>query len=146
MEGLRVVTVTSPSPLEPCCRCGAAGCAWDRVAGQPLCPDCQESLALCKGEALVVRAENQPCAVCSRRGTVRFLTFPLQGKWPVEIDLCGEHLRALLARRLGPAAYWELCRKLAELRVRREQVFLLHEAFYDGKGQPLQPIPPPFYD
>jgi hypothetical protein len=114
------------------------------LAGSPLCPDCQESLALGKGEALVARAERNLCAACSRNGTVRFLTYPLHGRTPVEMDLCGEHLRALIGRRLGPAVFWELCRKLAELGLRREQVFLLHEAFYDSKGQSLQPIPPTF--
>jgi hypothetical protein len=72
------------------------------------------------------------------------LTYPLHGRTPVEMDLCGEHLRALIGRRLGPAVFWELCRKLAELGLQREQVFLLHEAFYDSKGQSLQPIPPTF--
>ena len=46
MEGLRLVAGEDLSPLAPCCRCAAAGCPWDRVAGKSICPDCQEALEI----------------------------------------------------------------------------------------------------
>jgi hypothetical protein len=93
------------------------------------------------GEAdpLVERTEQALCAVCGRGGTVRYLTFPLQSGTAVEMDLCAQHLRALLARSLKPAAYHQLRRQLAALGLEAGDIFLLHDAFYDAQGQALQP-------
>jgi hypothetical protein len=144
MDGLRLVADAGCSPLDPCGRCGAAGCPWDRIAGKPMCPDCQESLALGEGPALVESVEARPCAVCRRAGTLRYLTYPLHTAEPLEIDLCGRHFQALLSRRLDRNAYHQLVRQLQALGVAPQQVFLLHEAFYDGHGRPLQPVPDPW--
>jgi hypothetical protein len=96
-------------------------------------------LAVGEGEPLVERTQNRRCAVCSKVGTVCFQTFPLQAHDPVEIDLCPEHLRALLGRRLGPYAFHQLRRQLTALGLGVEDLFLLHGAFYDGQGRALQP-------
>jgi hypothetical protein len=57
----------------------------------------------------------------------------------VEIELCPEHIRALVARRLGPHAFEQLRRQLQVLGLEVAEVFLLHEAFYDPMGRALQP-------
>src|SRR5262245_66517848 len=100
MEGLRWVTGEGRASAPPCGRCQATGCPWDRVAGKPICPDCQERLALGEGEALVERLRPAPCAVCRQAGSVAFLTFPLKMPHAVEIDLCPRHFRGLVSRRL----------------------------------------------
>jgi hypothetical protein len=139
MDGLRVVAGGCVSPLDPCCRCRAGGCQWDRINGLPYCPDCQESLIQGHGHPLTLRTDSRPCAACGRGGAVRFLTFPLGRQEPVEIDLCPAHFRALLARSLGPVTYARLRRQLGELGLPPSAIFLLHEAFYDDEGQALQP-------
>ena len=59
---------------------------------------------------------------------------------PVEIDLCGGHCEALLGRRLERGAFHRLERLLRAAGVGVKEIFLLHEAFYDRQGRPLQPI------
>jgi hypothetical protein len=118
------------------------GCPWDRVADKPICPDCQERLALGQAEPLIERAERATCSLCGRAGTLRFLTFPLVPTDPVEMDLCGGHFRALLGRQLSPNAFRELRRQLRGAAMLPEQIFLLHEAFYDSEGRALQPAVP----
>ena len=144
MEGLRLVTTEDLTPLAACCRCSAAGCPWDRVAGKPMCPDCQESLVIGEGPPLIERVEANLCAVCRQIGTLRYMTYPLQTQRPIEVDLCGHHLRGLLSRRLDRNALKQLAQMLRKIGVTAKQVFLLHEAFYDEKGRPLQPVPEPF--
>jgi hypothetical protein len=90
-------------------------------------------------DPLVERTEKRLCCICSRLGTVRFLTFPLQSSTPVEMDVCPEHVRALLGRRLSMAAFAQLRRGLRMLGLSAEQIFLLHDAFYDQYGRALQP-------
>jgi hypothetical protein len=143
MEALRRVTSEGLVPEAPCSRCRATGCPWDRIADRPICPDCQELLALGEAEPLVERVEKRPCAVCRQVGTVRYLTFPLRTREAVEFDLCARHFHALLRRRLDPYAFVQLGRQLQALGVMTRQVFLLHEAFYDEHGRPLQPVPEP---
>jgi hypothetical protein len=104
-----------------------------------MCPDCQEGLALGQGAALIARTELQTCSVCGRKGTLRFLTFPLEPTNPVEMDLCAAHFRALLSRRLDPVSYQHLRTQLQGLGLEVDQVFLLHDAFYDRHGRALQP-------
>lgn len=58
---------------------------------------------------------------------------------PVAIDLCAEHLRCLLGRRLSTYAFLQLRRQLQALGLRSQDLFLLHDGFYDGQGQALQP-------
>jgi hypothetical protein len=143
MEGLRLVSATGHSPLAACDRCQATGCPWDRIGEHVICPDCQEQLALGEGEALVERLRPHRCAVCSTLGTVRYLTYPLHARDPMEIDLCPQHFHALMGRRLDRYAYRALSRSLQGLGLSVRQIFLLHEAFYDERGHPLQPVPEP---
>jgi hypothetical protein len=139
MERLRLAPLTEPNSVTSCCRCAAGPQNWDRIAGKPICPNCQEELALGVGEPLIVKTEPSRCLVCARRGTVRYLTTPLHATAAVEMDLCGEHLRGLLGRCLGPYAYHQLRRQLRTLRVGTEEVFLLHSEFYDLQGRALRP-------
>jgi hypothetical protein len=131
---------TSVSSSTPCSCCGAAGQRWDHIAGTPYCPDCEESLARGDGPTLIARTERQHCCICEHIGTIRYITAPLESDAAVELHLCPEHIRALVARRLGPFAFHQLSRRLQGLHLSVEQIFLLHRAFYDGQGQALQPV------
>ena len=139
MDHLRIMSNQATEVRVPCCRCSLDRDRWDRIAGKTYCPNCQEDLAMGEGEPLIERTEKNPCIICSRLGTLRFLTYPLRAKAPVEMDLCPEHLRALVGRRLRPEAYRRLCRRLAQLRLSSGEIFLLHDAFYDKNGRALQP-------
>jgi hypothetical protein len=140
MSGPRLLTEASSAILEPCVRCLAGGCPWDRVAGQPMCPDCQEALALGLSAPLRQRIDMKQCAICGRDGTLPYITYPLHATAPLEIDLCGGHFEALLGRRLKRNSFRVLEQQLQLLGVGVKQIFLLHEAFYDRKGRSLQPI------
>lgn len=140
MSSVRVVSAGRHSAAAPCATCGSVGSAWDRLAGRPLCPDCQERLIQGDGEAVVLRPQDRPCAVCNRIGAVHYLTFPRHEQEPIEIDLCSMHLRALIARRLTTRCFQRLRRKLNLLGLAVEQVFLLHESFYDEFGAALRPL------
>lgn len=139
MESVRIVDETPGAVTEPCCRCGRGQRPWDRIAGLPYCPDCQESLVQGEAAPLVARTRTAACAVCGRQGTVAYETHPRRGPGPLGMDLCAEHLRALLGRRLGPHAYHHLGRRLHGLGLAADDVFLLHGAFYDGMGRALRP-------
>ncbi len=143
MKGVRLSTASGQSPGAPCSRCHATGCPWDRIGDQAVCPDCEEQLALGEGEPLVERLVSHGCAVCGQHGTVRYMTFALHARDPLEIDLCPQHFHGLLARRLDRYAYRQLGRQLQGVGLSARQVFLLHEAFYDERGHPLQPVPDP---
>ena len=58
----------------------------------------------------------------------------------MEFDLCAEHLRGLVARRLGPHAFEQLRQQLFSLSLDVAQIFLLHEAFYDHQGKVLPAV------
>lgn len=139
MESLRLAPSQRKPAVLPCCGCASTERSWDRIAGKVYCPECQESLVMGLSAPLIQRTEKRRCSTCSRLGTVRFLTFPLQGPTPVEMDLCAEHLRALLGRRLSITAFAQLRRRLQSLGLGVEQIFLLHDAFYDEQGRALQP-------
>jgi hypothetical protein len=139
MEGVRLVPLDREFAQVPCCRCPATDRRWDRIAGKPYCPNCQEALAVGEAEPLIERTDPRPCAACGRRGTVCFLTFPLDTPRPVEIDLCAAHLRGLLGRCLAPRAFQQFRRQLARLGVEASEVFLLDDSFYDAHGRALQP-------
>lgn len=139
MNSLRITAVDQSTHGGPCCRCGTGERRWDRIAGKPYCPNCQESLAQGEGPPLIEPTEKNACAICSEAGTVRYLTFPLHASSAVEIDLCPEHLRGLLGRRLGPYAFHQLRRRLLVHGIDVEEVFLLHAAFYDRHGRALHP-------
>src|SRR3984957_20002467 len=100
MEGLRLLAIDASATMVACGRCQATGCPWDRIAGNPICPDCQEQLVLREGAPLLERVEKLACAICQHHGTLRYLTYPLRGTHPVEVDLCASHFQALLGRRL----------------------------------------------
>jgi hypothetical protein len=139
MESVRIAPLQTSSRVLPCCRCARAERSWDRIAGKVYCPECQEAIILGSAAPLIERAERNTCAACNRAGTVPYLTFPLQSSTPVEIDLCPEHVRCLLGRRLRPYAFHQLRRRLCALGVRVGRIFLLHDAFYDNLGRALQP-------
>lgn len=139
MDSLRITPMNANTQMAPCCRCETGGRRWDRIAGKPYCPNCQESLAIGEADPLIERTEKHRCAACARVGTIRFLTFPLHASAPVELDLCPDHLRALLGRRLGPHAFHQLRRQFQVLDLSVEEIFLLHGAFYDCQGQALHP-------
>ncbi len=143
MDSLRIAPGQITRAILPCCRCSSTERNWDRIAGKAYCPECQEALVLGLSAPLAERTQKNPCAACSRLGTVPYLTFPLQASTPVEIDLCPEHLRALLGRRLGPYAFHQLRRRLHVLGLGVELIFLLHDAFYDEHGRALQPAAEP---
>src|SRR5262249_61747170 len=104
------------------------------------------SSALCEastagdGVSLLIRTEKPNSSVCDRLGTVPFRSFPLNTSAVLEMHLCADHFRALLGRRLGPMAFQVLQRRLEKLRLRADQIFLLHEVFYDSLGRALQPV------
>lgn len=139
MDRIRLSPLDTSSTGLLCSRCVAGEHRWDRIADLAYCPNCQEALAQGEAPPLVLRTEVRRCAVCARKGTVRFLTFPLNANAAVEIDLCGEHLRGMLGRRLGPYAFHQLQRQLRTVNLKTEDVFLLHSEFYDNKGKALRP-------
>jgi hypothetical protein len=139
MERIRLNPLENSTPRLLCHRCMAGDHQWDRIADLAYCPNCQEALAQGEAPPLVLRTEPRRCAVCARKGSVRFLTFPLSANGALEIDLCGEHLRGLLGRRLGPYAFHQLQRQLKTVNLRTEDVFLLHPEFYDNQGKALRP-------
>jgi hypothetical protein len=139
MNSLRLASLETVPQSNGCCRCLEANYRWDRIAGQAYCPNCQELLAQGEAEPLVLATEKKPCAVCNRVGTVCYLTYPLEAKAPIEMELCPEHLRALIGRRLTPPAFHQLRGQLADLGLEVEEIFLLHGAFYDSKGRAFLP-------
>ena len=139
MDTLRRVPRKYVPVAAPCCRCREATQRWDRIAGQPCCPNCEEELVIGVAAPLCAPTEPRRCAVCGRLGTVRFLTFPQGTTTPVEMDLCPGHLRALLGRCLKPHSFGRLRCQLHTVGLDVEQVFLLHDAFYDPDGVALQP-------
>jgi hypothetical protein len=140
MEAVRLLEGEKLGPLAACSRCQAVGCPWDRIAGRALCPDCQNLLVRGEAPALIESPRRAPCAVCRKPLTLPYVTFPLHTIVPLELDLCAEHIQALIARRLDAGALTTLARLLQTLGVTVQQVFLLHEAFYDAQGRPLQPV------
>jgi hypothetical protein len=138
MNALRLLT-DEVSPVTPCCRCAEPDRRWDRIAGKAYCPNCEEALALGEADPLIERTEKNRCSICNQVGTVRYLTFPLQKDTPVELHLCPEHLRNLLGRGLASHAFHQLRRQLQTVGLKVEEIFLLHEAFYDAQGRALQP-------
>jgi len=138
---LRWLPTPTPPPLEPCSRCRAQGCPWDRLDGAPLCPDCQQLLLLGQGDPIRIVPVEGRCAVCRVPRVVRYQTSPLRSQRLLEIDLCPDHLEALLGRRMSPRALARLALHLEELGLSSAQIFLLHESFYDTAGRALQPVP-----
>lgn len=139
MERLRIAPASSVTSLLTCSRCTAGDRHWDQIAGKPYCPNCQEALIQGEAPPLVERPEKHRCVVCNRQGTLRFLTYPLHADHPVEMDLCAEHLRSLLGRKLTPYAFQQLRRQLQALNFKSDEVFLLHGEFYDRNGRALRP-------
>jgi hypothetical protein len=139
MNTLRWLTENRVDPRQPCGRCDSSGCAWDRIGGEPICPDCQEALAQGIAAPLIARCERRPCAVCAHIGALRYVTFPLGAKEPLELDLCPQHFRDFVGRRLDSESFAQLRRGLERVRLSPRNIFLLHEAFYDEAGEALQP-------
>lgn len=140
MDSIRLAPSGSVFPQIPCSRCADSSRPWDRIAGKTFCPNCVESLAQGEADPLVERTDKRRCAVCHHLGTLRYLTFPLHSRRPVEMDLCAEHLRSLVSRRLGPHGFEQLRRQLFALGFEASAIFLLHDAFYDENGRAIQPV------
>src|SRR5262249_3181677 len=130
MESMRMAPPGTYALWEPCCRCHQAAFGWDHIAGKPYCPGCEEAIVPGAGEPLIEHTERRPCSVCRRVGVVTVQTLPLNRSLPLEMDLCPDHLRGLLGRRLPPPVYAHLRRRLAGLGLQADDVFLLHDAFY----------------
>jgi hypothetical protein len=141
MESLRLAPGLSKPAFLPCSRCGNDDRDWDRIGARVFCTGCQESLILGRAAPLRLATVPRRCAACSAPGTVPFVTFPLRLRTPIEMQLCGPHMRCLLARDLPAPAFHRLRRRLAALRIDVQSVFLLHDAFYDARGRALQPAP-----
>jgi hypothetical protein len=139
MDSIRLAPNGSVFPQLACCRCGDKTRAWDRLAGKTYCPTCMEALAMGEADPVIEKTDKRRCTVCHHMGTVRFLTFPLNSRRPVEMDVCSEHLRALVGRRLGPHAFEQMRRQFFGLGLEVADIFLLHEAFYDEQGRAIQP-------
>ncbi len=139
MERLRLAPLEEVPVVSSCCRCQAGEHFWDRICGNSYCPNCQESLVLGEAPPLVERSEKKRCVVCNRVGTVKFLTYPLKLRASIEMDLCAEHLRSLLGRKLLPYAYHQLRRQLNSHQLSPDDIFLLHNEFYDRSGRALRP-------
>jgi hypothetical protein len=135
MESLRLAPGLSKPAFLPCTRCGNDDRDWDRLGGRAFCTECQESLMLGRAAPLRLRASARRCAA--------FLTFPLRSRTPVEMHLCGPHIRSLLTRDLAAPAFLRLRRRLAAVGIDVQNVFLLHGVFYDERGRALQPAPDP---
>jgi hypothetical protein len=143
MDGMRICPPGSVPLGISCCRCAGVARGWDRITEKAYCPDCQEAIVSGQAEPIIERTQKQRCTICSSEGTVRFCTFPLNALQAVEMDLCPEHLRGLLSRRLGTHAFAQLRRQLAQLGLSVNDIFLLHDAFYDPQGRALQPASEP---
>lgn len=123
----------------PCGRCADQQRYWDRIDGKVYCPNCVEDLVNDEGDPVGFTILQIRCAICQHLGAVSFQTFPLHAHHPLDVELCSEHLRALLARRLTPLAFKILQIQLLTVGVDARMIFLLHEAFYDELGNALQP-------
>jgi hypothetical protein len=143
MNNMRMANPGSYALWKPCCRCGDMALGWDRIADKPYCPACEEAIVQGEADPLIETTLRRPCSACYTVGTVTVQIFPLKASQPLEVDLCPEHLRGLLGRKLGEAAYAELRRGLAGLGLDIHDIFLLHEAFYDAHGRALQPTADP---
>lgn len=143
MESLRLAPGLSKPAFLPCTRCGNDDRDWDRLGGRAFCTECQESLILGRAAPLRLRTTARRCAACLAPGTVSFLTFPLRSRTPVEMHLCGPHIRGLLTRDLAAPAFLRLRRRLALVGIDVQNIFLLHGVFYDNRGRALQPAPAP---
>jgi hypothetical protein len=142
MESLRLARHSTTAEII-CCRCESESGRWDRIAGKAYCPDCQESIVVGHARPLVERTEKNCCVACGKLGTICYISFPLAQNTRIEMDLCPEHLRNLLGRRLGQSAYHQIRRQLQAVGITVEEVFLLHGAFYDANGRALQPAAEP---
>jgi hypothetical protein len=116
---------------------------WDRIGGKALCPGCQESIVQGDGEPFVSPTFRRPCSACRTIGSVTVQTFPHEATSPLEMDLCPVHLRGLLSRKLSPSAFVQLRQHLSHLGFKIQDVFLLHDAFYDVNGRALKPAADP---
>jgi hypothetical protein len=139
MDSIRMAPEGSFALWQPCCRCGTNALGWDRIAGKPYCPDCQEAIIQGEEEPLVEQTQRVPCSACQAIGSITVQTFPRQASRPVELKLCPDHLRGLLGRNLAASAYGQLRRQFALVGLSVQEVFLLHEAFYDAKGRARRP-------
>jgi hypothetical protein len=141
MDSIRLLPEDKKAP-KPCSRCDNNGHYWDRIAGRVYCHNCLEDIAAGMTHHIAEPSEPRKCAAktstCSF-GTLRFFTYLLGTQTPIEIDLCGKHLRELISRDMV-YAHHVLRTELAKFQIDIEQIFLLHGAFYDARKGPLLPV------
>lgn len=126
-----------------CSRCRNQERLWDRVGSRTYCPGCQEAILLGEHEPLRERVQRGVCLICSCERIVRFVTYPLHRQQGIEMELCPGHLRELLGRRLKAGAYFQVVRRLRHLGLKANEVFLLHDEFYDHDGLARLPVADP---
>jgi hypothetical protein len=143
MDSMRMAATGTFALWKPCCRCGDTALGWDSIAGKAYCPACEEAIIQGEGDPLVEPTQRRPCTACRNMGSVAVQTFPRKSNQPLEMDLCPDHLRALLSRNLDVHAYTQLQQQLSQLGLDVHDVFLLHEAFYDARGRAQQPAGEP---
>lgn len=125
---------------KPCCRCGANNNVWDKVGPHPICYECQEKLAANACEVWRFATRHGRCAVCDEAQVVPFASLPVHAGKALEIELCGQHLRDVLGRRLSKRAFRVLRAVLEDAGISTGEIFLLHGAFYNERGNALQPV------
>ncbi len=136
---------------EPCSRCDAADLPWDAINDLLYCPPCFETIMMGMADRIRIPAVHARCAVCdvldpqegqsdARKKTARFRTVLLRTGRELNMDVCDDHLRKLLARNLDTKEFMALRALLDDINLSVQDVFLLHAPFYDYKGWPLQPI------
>src|ERR1700680_4239221 len=105
MDSLRRLCVETITGTEPCSGCGCNQGRWDRLGTKVYCPRCEKAMMLGEFDPLRETTQEQHCAVCGKTGTLSYVTFPLHAPEALELDLCSEHFRSLLARDLAPHAF-----------------------------------------
>src|SRR5262249_39840881 len=105
MDSIRLASKDSFALWQPCCRCGTNALGWARIAGNPYCPDCQEAIIQGDSEPLIEQTQRLPCTACHALGSITVQTFPRRSSYPLEMQLCPEHLRGLLSRSLAVSTF-----------------------------------------
>jgi hypothetical protein len=125
----------------PCWYCKAKGLRWDRLGGLPVCPDCQEMLALGTAEpAIQIPSSKGMCCVCSWPTVVSFQTSPRGSDSWLNVPLCAGHFRRSLGRCLLPGEHKRVALYLRSRGHSANAVYLFHDAFYDPKGLAVLPV------
>ena len=115
MESLRLAPADSIFPKIPCSRCADHSRGGTGSSAKPIARTASKRWRGERRSPLWKKPIAGVVAICHHLGTVRYVTFPLHSRRPVEMELCSEHLRALIVRRLGPHGFEQLRRQLHNL-------------------------------